>query len=205
MNKKLLTFLFALTVSTLIFGQETISKPLLKNLIDSLFAVDQQVQMDFIEVLQKSAPSDTINFYNERKKETYKRHIPILKSIFSKNGYPTFEKVGKETSSFFFTLIQHSDIDVNFQSKMLKSIKKQVANNQVKGSDYAFLYDRVQRNFKKPQLYGTQLTYDNDGNAIPLELKDKETVNIRRAELGMETLEEYLKKATEVHKQQNKK
>ena len=205
MKKIILTTFFLTTFIVNIFAQEKIGKPKLKILIDSLFNVDQQVQLDFIEVLQNRVSSDSIKLFSDRKNQTYARHIPIIKKVVSTFGYPSFEKVGKETSSNFFTLIQHSDIDLTFQTKMLALIKKQVDKKQVSGNNYAFLYDRVQKNSKKEQLYGTQLGYDENGNAYSVNLKDKENVNRRRKDLGMETLEEYLKKATEVHKKQNQK
>ena len=88
---------------------------------------------------------------------------------------------------------------------MLKLIKKQVDKKQAKANDFAFLTDRVLINSGKEQLYGTQLGYDKDNNAFSKNLQDKENVNKRRKELGMESLEAYLKRATELHKEQNQK
>ena len=175
----------------------------LKALIDSLYKVDQKCQTDAVEAYQRSGSIDSFKVYEIIEHKTFVRHIPILKTIVSKYGYPSFEKVGEESSSYFFTLIQHSDADIEFQSKMLKILRKQVANKQVKGSDYAMLYDRVQINNGKEQLYGTQVDYDAAGNVFPKNLKDKENVNKRRMEFGMNTLEEYLQMMTELHKKQN--
>jgi hypothetical protein len=204
MQKICLTIFISLTLFSIAEAQEKIIYPKLITIIDSLFTVDQQVQQDFVEVLINRSSKDSIKMFSDRKEETFVRHIPILKSIFKKYGYPTFEKVGQETSSRFFTLIQHSDADVSFQSEMLKILKKQVAKKQVKGSDYAFLYDRVQINSGKQQLYGTQVEYDENGNAYSKNLKDKKNANKSRAALGMETLESYLEMVTEFHKKQNR-
>lgn len=75
----------------------------------------------------------------------------------------------------------------------------------MKGSDYAFLYDRVQLNKGKQQLYGTQVGYDENGKAYSKNLKDKKSVDRKRAMLGMGTLESYLKMMTEVHEKQNQR
>ena len=205
MKKIILTAFFFATVITSVFSQEKISNPKLKILIDSLFNVDQQVQLDFAEVLLNRASSDSIKLFSDRKNQTFARHIPLIKKVILNFGYPSFEKVGKETSSNFFTLIQHSDIDLEFQKKMLALIKKQVDKKQVSGNNYAFLYDRVQQNSGKEQLYGTQLGYDENGNAYSKNLRDKENTNKRRKEFGMETLEVYLRRATEIHKEHNTK
>ncbi|MGI8584702.1 MAG: DUF6624 domain-containing protein, partial [Chitinophagaceae bacterium] len=148
---------------------------------------------------------DSIKIYENIERQTFARHIPILKSIVNKNGYPTGDKVGVESASHFFVLVQHSDIDVKFQEKMLADIKKQVDNKQLIGKEYAYLYDRVQINSGRPQLYGTQVDYGSDGNAFAKNLKNKADVNNRRRQLNMETLEDYLTKVTEMHNKMNKR
>lgn len=185
--------------------QGIFSKPHLKILIDSLYKIDQQIQADFIQAYQRQVSMDSFKFYETKEFETFKRHIPIVKKIVAENGYPTFSKVGKESSENFFILIQHSDADVKFQEKMLPLIKLQVGKKQVKGSNYAFLYDRIQINNGKQQLYGTQVTYDTNGNAIPKSLSDEKNVNKRRKEFNIKPIEEYMKQMTELHKMQNQK
>lgn len=177
----------------------------LKSLIDSLFIVDQQVQQNMITAFQRGVSYDSIKIYENVEKQTFARHIPILKNIINKYGYPTSEKVGSESASNFFILVQHADTDVKFQEAMLADIEKQVDNKQLNGKEYAYLYDRVQINSGKPQFYGTQLNYDANGNAVPKNLKDEKAVNQRRKDLGMETIESYLERATEIHKKQNQK
>jgi hypothetical protein len=204
MRSKIIGF-FMLFNCTFSFGQTQISNPKLKLLIDSLFIIDQKVQNDAIEAFQKSGSIDTFIVYERIEHQTFERHIPIIKKIYDENGYPTPEKVGKESSSNFFTLIQHSDRDLNFQIRMLPIIKTQVDQQQISGSEFAYLYDRIQINNNKEQLYGTQLDYDTQGNPIPKKLSDKKNVNKRRKKLKMSSIEEYLAKATEIHKQQNQK
>ena len=116
-------------------------------------------------------------------KDIFKRLIPILKDIYNQIGYPTIELVGKENSSKFFTLVQHSDSDVKFQEKMLNEITKELKKGNVRGKDYAFLTDRVQLAQENPQIYGTQLDYNTDiGQAFPKNLIDSVNVNKRRKE-----------------------
>ncbi len=203
MFKTLLLCPLLLIASIILRAQENIQLPSLKAQIDSLYQVDQQVQLDFIAAYQRGATMDSIMIYENIKNETFKRHIPIVKNIIATYGYPSIEKVGKESATNFFPLIQHADSDVNFQSDMLPIIKEQVEKGLINGADYAFLYDRIKVNTGKKQLYGTQLTYNEKHIAVPKPLKFKNGVNKRRAELGMESLEDYLNKATELHKIMN--
>lgn len=195
--------LFALTFYSR--SQQTITQPKLKALIDSLYQVDQKVQQDMITAIQKGVPFDSVKLLETVQKQTFARHILLLKDIYKQYGYPTPKMVGQESAYHFFTLIQHSDSDVNFQSQMLPLIKKQVKKKQASGKEYAFLYDRIHLNKGGEQLYGTQMDYDSNGNAFPKKLKDSANVNKRRRQLGMEPLEEYLAKVTEMHKQMNKR
>lgn len=203
MHKLTSIIFFALTFQC--HSQETIPNPGLKALIDSLYQVDQQVQQDMVTAIQKGLLFDSLKVLETVEKQTFARHIPLLKDIYKRYGYPTAKLVGQESSYHFFTLVQHSDADVNFQSKMLPLIKKQVDKKQASGKEYAFLYDRIHLNRGGEQLYGTQLDYDSNGNAFPKRLKDSANVNKRRQQLGMEAIEEYLAKVTEMHKQMNKR
>jgi hypothetical protein len=51
----------------------------------------------------------------------------------------------------------------------------------------------------------SQVDYDKEGNAYAKKLRDKKNVNKRRNSLGMETLEDYLVKVNDMHKQMNKR
>lgn len=203
--KRNLTCLFLLCSLVYAYGQDTIRNVKLKSKIDSLFAIDQQVQEDIIQGFLSGISIDSFKVLEKIKNETFARHIPILKSIYKTYGYPTIDLVGAESSSHFFTLIQHADADLEFQSEILPVIKKLAKLKQVSGKDFAFLYDRVQINSNKKQLYGTQLDYDSNGNAFSKNLKSPRRVNKRRKKMGLESLESYLQLANEVHKAQNAK
>ena len=64
----------------------------------------------------------------------------------------------------------------------------------VSKKNYAFLWDRVAVNSGEKQRYGTQPTWvcTSDGNLTLKPLEDPENVNVRRAEMGMNTVEEGL-------------
>ncbi len=118
------------------------------------------------------------------------------------HGYPSKKLVGQESSGHFFILIQHADADPEFQSSMLSLLEK-IAMDEIDKKQYAYLYDRVQRNTGKMQLYGTQLSFDGQGNLfdstdkiiIPSDLADPGNVDQRRKRMGLEPLERYYEKA----------
>jgi hypothetical protein len=173
-------------------------------IIDSLYVVDQKVQQNIVEAFQ-SGGGDKMEGLYAAQHATFERHVPILKSIYSKIGYPTIALVGDEASSKFFTLVQHSDKDVKFQEKMLSKISAEVRKGNVSAKNYAFLTDRVQLSQQKPQVYGTQVEYNTDiGQVYPKATVDSLKLNKRRKEIGLEPIEEYLNKSIRAHFQMNK-
>ena len=56
----------------------------------------------------------------------------------------------------------------------------------------AFFTDKIRVDENKPQLYGAQVRKKENGEIELIEIEDRENVNKRRKELGMESLEKYL-------------
>ncbi len=170
--------------------------------IDSLYLVDQNVLGALSTSLIKG-DKEEIKRSLINKTATLERHTGILKKIVQKYGYPTVDLVGKESANNFFLMVQHSDSDIGFQSKMLLIIEEEVNKGNIEGRAYAFLTDRVLLAKGKPQLYGTQLDYDKKGNAFSKNLDASEDCDARREKYGLEPLDEYLTFSTELHKKMN--
>jgi hypothetical protein len=200
---KFLTFLLLCLVCGEVNWAQNLQKPALAKLIDSLYVIDQQVQTDIMEANKNGASPEKMQELFAFQFETFKKHIPIVKKIVAENGYPTIELVGKESSNHFFLLVQHADADLEFQGQMLKFIKEEVKKSNVQGSNFAYLTDRVLLGQGKSQLFGSQLEYNQQGNALARNLAKPKTVNKRRSKYGMESLEAYLQKASDFHKQMN--
>lgn len=100
-------------------------------------------------------------------------------------------------------MVQHSDKDVDFQSRILEKLKIEVENKNADGSNYGLLTDRVKINRGEKQIYGTQVTYNAQGQAYPKSLVDSVNVNKRRAEVGLDPIEQYLNIMTEMHFEMN--
>jgi len=189
-----------LLVSTMLYGQ---TNPRLKRTIDSLFEVDQNVQLKMLQASSNKASTDSMRRLYQIEVETFNRQIPLIGEIFQRNGYPSIDMVGKESSKNFFVLIQHADSDPKFQASMLPVLEKLSKTGKVSRRDYAYLYDRVQRNTGRKQLYGTQLTFDSGGRLFdslnkiiyPKDLADPANVDKRRKAVGLEPIETYYEQA----------
>ncbi|MBK9592926.1 MAG: hypothetical protein IPO32_15995 [Crocinitomicaceae bacterium] len=112
--------------------------------------------------------------------------------ILDEHGWLGATEIGSSGNTTLFLVIQHSDLQV--QEKYLPMMRQAVEDGKAEASSLALLEDRVLLGQGKKQLYGSQIEYD------PLTLKylvspieDEPNVNKRRAEVGLDPLEDYVK------------
>lgn len=165
---------------------------------------DQDARFQFIEVLNSKLPDDA----EERAKAEAHRTTLIatmtavdtenrewLKKVIAKEGWLGASKVGREGAHGAWLLVQHADRDLEFQKECLE-LMKALPEEEVAKVDIAYLTDRVLCAENKPQLYGTQVVV-NDGKAELKEVADREQLDERRASVGLEPIEDYLKRVEE--------
>jgi len=132
-------------------------------------------------------------------------HQAQVKEWYDTYGYLGFDQVGEEASSNFWIVIQHADNDLPFQQKMLEVMQEELKKNNVRPSEYALLEDRVNVALKKKQRFGTQVTYNDKGQAIPINgLVDSLNIETLRADYKLQSFKEYYNQMTEAHFFMNK-
>ncbi|PRD48524.1 DUF6624 domain-containing protein [Sphingobacterium haloxyli] len=141
------------------------------------------------------------------KDSVFQTNQKTIAGYFKTYGYLGYNEVGKEGSNHFWLLVQHCDHDPKFQKQVLKEMEIQVKKNNADPKNYAYLFDRVQVNAGKKQLFGTQVDYlvESTGRAIPRNgLIDSANIDTRRTEYGLSPLSEYLNDMTTMHFEMNK-
>jgi hypothetical protein len=114
-----------------------------------------------------------------------------VSNILDTQGWPSKKKIGTRGTSTLFFVIQHADL--NAQTKYLPMITKAVNNNNLPKRQYAMFYDRLVLRQGKRQVYGTQLAISKESkNPYILPLEDAENVDKRRAEMGLNSMQENL-------------
>ena len=106
-----------------------------------------------------------------------------LDLMVSRHGWPT----GGQAARDAWLLAQHADAQVDVQRRFLEAM-------QLAGADpklVAYLTDRVRLNHGEPQLFGTQMLIRR-GEVILRPLAEPETVDERRASVGLGPVSEYL-------------
>jgi len=127
--------------------------------------------------------------------ELSEKDRPALEAIFAHYGWPKVSAFGVEASNDFWLLIQHQPLPL--QERMLNPMKAEVDAGEASKEKYAYLFDRVQLGEGKPQHWGTQARCE-DGRAILSPLDDAAHVEQARKEIGLDTLEESLKRSDEI-------
>ena len=147
------------------------------------------------------------NEWTKYKDSVFTTHKMQVEKMFKDYGFLGFDKVGKDGSNNFWLIVQHCDKFPEFQKKILKEMDKEVKKKNANPNNYAYLYDRVEANAGRKQLFGTQLNYEVEttGRAYPkFGLIDSANVDKIRKEYNLEPLKDYLNEVTTMHYEMNK-
>ncbi len=139
------------------------------------------------DLIKKGALSDG---YNKEMEALHDSNAKELSQIIDSIGYPTTDKLGKGANEAAWLIIQHSIRQPDFMKKCAKLLENAVNENKADPIKLAYLTDRIAVFEGKPQHYGTQFDWDENGEMSPNPFDDLTKVNNRRKSIGLNTLEE---------------
>ncbi|MGW3389519.1 DUF6624 domain-containing protein [Streptomyces cinereoruber] len=115
-----------------------------------------------------------------------------LKEVIARHGWPGTTLVGEQGADEAWLLVQHADLDPDFQRHVLGLLEQAVDAGDALPRHLAYLTDRVLVAVGKPQVYGTQYTQDPDGsNLRPHPVADPGRLDARRTAAGLEPAADY--------------
>ncbi|HZZ30539.1 MAG TPA: DUF6624 domain-containing protein [Phenylobacterium sp.] len=115
-------------------------------------------------------------------------NLKALLAMLPPEGWFTISKYGKAGSNVAFLIVQHSDISQ--WSRFAPVLEKLAAQGEVRGGDYALMYDRLALHDGRLQRYGSQMVCQA-GKYVPDRLEDPDHLDERRAALGMTPYKDY--------------
>ena len=148
-------------------------------------AEDQRVILD-------QAAHATESAYSRRVTATLRSNAAWLDSIVVTSSWPGFARVDSIGAHDAFLIAQHSDSSPVLQRRFLEALRAAVTAHDALPQDLAYLEDRVRKADARPQLYGTQPAYDSSGNAIQPLVETPESLETRRARVGLMPMAKYL-------------
>lgn len=126
------------------------------------------------------------------------QNLKEAKIILAEYGFPSFSLVCKRASHAFWIIIQHYDIDLNFQKKCLLLMMRLKNKNQVNLKDIAYLTDRVRTAEGKKQKFGIQYFIRNNRLILKSVLNMK-NIEKWRKEYGLDTIYQQTKRNNRVY------
>jgi hypothetical protein len=154
---------------------------------DELLAMEAEDIRVRAELLDEGTLGDG---YNPRMREVHERNAARLKEIIAAHGWPGHSLVGRDGSHAAWRIIQHAIGDPPFQRACIPAIEKSVADGEAPQAQLAFLVDRVRYFEGRPQIYGTQFDWDENGEMNPWQIEDPEHLDERRRRAGLNTIAE---------------
>ncbi len=116
-----------------------------------------------------------------------------MQELLAQYDWIDSHRFGLAIAKHAWLVVQHADRHPEFQQLALERMEAYLDNQGVRQRDYAYLWDRVAVNHDRKQRYGTQPDWQcKDGKMQLQPLEDPETVDQRRAEMGLGPVQEEL-------------
>ncbi len=114
-----------------------------------------------------------------------------IKTILAQHGWLSADRVGERGVSVVFDAIRRADLAT--QEHYLPVLRLAVKEGKARAGELALLEDKVAMAKGKRQVYGTLFGRDTStGDFYVMPLDDPDHVDERRAEIGLQGLENYL-------------
>jgi len=131
--------------------------------------------------------------YNARMAEIHKRNAKKLERIVEEFGWPGISLVGNEGSEAAWLVLQHAIGNPDLQRRCLPLLKAAAETEEIPAFQVACLEDRICVFEGRPQRYGTQFDWDENGMMSPNPLQDPKRVDSYRQSVGLGPLSEKTK------------
>jgi len=131
--------------------------------------------------------------YAPEMQQVQKENANQLDRIVEEFGWPGISLVGLEACRAAWLIAQHSICTPELQRKFLTLLSNACKHANAPKMQVAFLTDRIRFNENKPQMYGTILDWDENGE-LNCEVEDPANLDLRRREVGLPPFNEDLDK-----------
>lgn len=126
--------------------------------------------------------------YHPEMEAVHNQNAEGLEKIIDQIGWPTAELVGAEASNAAWIIAQHAISKPEFQRRCLALLKENA--HQIPPAQVAALEDRILVFEGKPQIYGTNFDWDQNGEMNPSPIQNPQHVEELRKKMGLGTLAE---------------
>lgn len=117
-------------------------------------------------------------------------NLKRLQQIIEDYGWPGSSAVGRRAAQIAFLIVQHSNLEM--QKKYKPMLMAACDRKDAEWSSLALLIDRIEVNENRPQIYGSQVRYNNEKKVYePFPTVDEHNLDKRRKEAGLRSASSY--------------
>ena len=173
--------------------KESFDYSVLKSELDSIYNDDQNYRLALDDLEEKYAwDSDEVQAQWQLIHIKDSLNLIKIEKILEKHGWLGEDEIGSQGNATLFLVIQHAPIEA--QEKYLPIMRDAVNKGKAFAYDLALLEDRIAMRNGKKQIYGSQILFDEKtGKSYVHPLIEPDSINARRAKVGLGTIENYVK------------
>ncbi len=127
--------------------------------------------------------------YHPKMEQIHLKNARELERMIEERGWLGKSLVGAGGAENAWLIAQHAISLPDFQRKCLRLIEKAVEDGEAESWQAGYLEDRINFFEGKPQRYGTQSDWNEEGKMQVYKLENEEKVNEYRAENNLKPLE----------------
>ncbi|MCK5704033.1 MAG: hypothetical protein KAI29_22920, partial [Cyclobacteriaceae bacterium] len=161
-------------------------------LLDTVFENDQRYRDQISEIEKEYGfESEEMEAILKKMKKQDSLNLLIIEEILNERGWLGPDMLGGRGNSTLFAVIHHSTPEI--LEKYLPMMREAVKKGNFRADQLGLGEDRHNMHQNRKQVYGSQLDRDPEtGELCVWPIEDPENVDKRRAEIGLNTIQEYI-------------
>ena len=137
-----------------------------------------------------AASGELFNGYHPEMEAVHDENAALLTRVFDDIGWPGRREYGDDGAGAAFLILQHAIGHPDLQRRGLTLLLDAIPEDQANPLDVAYLSDRISIFEGGAQTFGTQFDWDANGQLSPAAVRDPETLDERRASVGLPPMAE---------------
>lgn len=147
-------------------------------------------QRDLETRTRLAARGELFDGYHAEMEAVHDENAALLTRVFDAVGWPGRREHGDDGAGAAFLILQHAIGHPELQRRGLALILDAIPEGQANPLDAAYLSDRIAIFEGREQTFGTQFDWDANGQLSPAPVRDPETLDERRASVGLPPMAE---------------
>ena len=156
----------------------------LKQKLLAMIHEDEEIRL---EIIQSNGEDEEIT---AKMDEVQARNSMELRALIQHFGWPGESEAGEDGAEAAWLILQHSVAVPELLREALPMMQEAADGGEILPYQVAYLEDRICFFERRPQKFGTQFDWDDEGKLSPWPIENEKDVTDLRREKGLNSLEE---------------